>query len=215
MVMIPEPFKDVTTATFLAEVCDASFQTPVIAYFWAPWASSCQKLGPILERAVHEAGGVARITRVNVDENPELAQQLRISSVPSVYAFIEGRPIDGFVGPLPERYFQQFLRRLWLLWRLANEPGVASTIELAMGMANRELQAGNPAGAKVLYSQILRYQPGNADAIGGLGRVTSAITAILRAAELRDAGRGDATTAASATQLAAISVESQDRPEGE
>jgi putative thioredoxin len=95
--------KDITdNATFMAEVVDASFINPVIAYFWAPWAAPCWKLGPILERSVYEASGVARMVKINVDENPQTAQLLSISTVPVVYAFINGKPIDGFVGPLTE-----------------------------------------------------------------------------------------------------------------
>jgi thiol-disulfide isomerase/thioredoxin len=190
----PRLIKDITAAEFLAEVVDVSFQTPVVAYFWAPWASPCWQLGPILERAVSGTVGTARMTKVNVDENPELAQQLRISSVPAVYAFIEGKPVDGFVGPLPESAVQQFIRRLWLLKRLSDEPGAPTPVKLAMLMANQEFQLGNPVGAQILYSRILKYQPQNAEAVTGLDRATRAIAATERPdGTVPTSNRSDAT----------------------
>src|SRR5207253_1114197 len=104
--------KDVTTANFMAEVVDASFDQPVIVDFWAPWCGPCKQLGPILERVVRGANGAVRMVKLNIDENPEIAQQMRIQSIPAVYAFKDGRPVDGFVGALPESQVKQFVQRL-------------------------------------------------------------------------------------------------------
>src|SRR5213082_1729191 len=104
--------KDVTTANFMAEVVDASFDQPVIVDFWAPWCGPCKQLGPLLERLVTEAKGAVRLVKVNIDENPEIAQQLRIQSIPTVYAFKQGQPVDGFMGAVPESQLRQFIESL-------------------------------------------------------------------------------------------------------
>src|ERR1700691_5577174 len=104
--------KDSGLETFAADVLEASRQVPVIVDFWAPWCGPCKQLGPALEKAVAAANGAVRLVKVNIDENPEIAQQLRIKSIPTVYAFRGGQPADGFMGALSDSQVQAFVTGL-------------------------------------------------------------------------------------------------------
>src|SRR3569623_3293605 len=104
--------KDSGLATFAADVLEASREVPVIVDFWAPWCGPCKTLGPSLEAAVNAANGAVKLVKVNIDENPEIAQQLRIQSIPTVYAFKHGQPVDGFMGALPESQVNAFVSGL-------------------------------------------------------------------------------------------------------
>src|ERR1700693_6076145 len=133
------PVKEVSTATFMAEVVDASFDQPVIVDCWAPWCGPCKQRGPILEKVVRGANGAVRMVKLNIDENPEIATQMRIQSIPAVYAFKEGRPVDGFVGAQPESQVKQFVQRL------GGADRGPSPIEQAMTMAKEAAQTGDHA----------------------------------------------------------------------
>ena len=101
--------KDSDTKSFVADVIEASQTVPVIVDFWATWCGPCKTLGPALEKAVIEAKGAVRLVKIDVDKNQPLAQQMRIQSIPAVYAFFQGRPVDGFVGAVPESQIKSFV----------------------------------------------------------------------------------------------------------
>ena len=166
--------KDATTQSFAADVIEASQQTPVIVDFWAPWCGPCKQLAPILEKTVRDAGGKVALVKINIDENPEIAQQLRIQSIPAVFAFDKGQPVDGFMGAQPESQIKRFVERLV-------GPMGPSPLEQALEQAKDALDAGDFATASNIYGQILRQVPGEAAAIAGLVRC------LVGAGDLQDA----------------------------
>src|SRR5277367_828853 len=174
------PVKDVTTATFMAEVVDSSFETPIVVDFWAPWCGPCRQLGPILEKTVRATKGAVRMVKLNIDENPEIAQQMRIQSIPAVYAFKDGRPVDGFVGAQPESQVKQFVQRI------SGGKGGPSPVEEAMAMAKEALAAGDHASAAGVYSQILQREPANVEAQAGLARAMIAKGDLVKARQTLD-----------------------------
>jgi putative thioredoxin len=159
--------KNGSTATFMADVVDASHDAAVVVDFWAPWCGPCKQLGPMLEKAVRGAGGAVRMVKINIDENPELAQQMRIQSIPAVYAFKDGRPVDGFVGALSESQVKQFVGRLGG----AKGP---SPIEEALALAKEAAAMGDLARAANIYTQVVQHEPGNPEALAGLARAAIA-----------------------------------------
>jgi len=157
--------KESSTATFMADVVDASHDVPVVVDFWAPWCGPCKTLGPQLEKAVREAKGQVRMVKINVDENQQLAAQMRIQSIPAVYAFKDGRPVDGFVGALPESQIKAFVKKVMSLGGPA-----ASPVADALAQAKAALAEGDVGTASTFYSHILQREPDNVEALAGLGR---------------------------------------------
>src|SRR5215469_665790 len=104
--------KDGSLATFAADVLEASREVPVIVDFWAPWCGPCKQLGPAIEKVVREAKGAVRLVKINIDENQEIARQLRIQSIPTVYAFRNGQPVDAFMGAIPDSQIRAFVQQL-------------------------------------------------------------------------------------------------------
>ena len=155
---------DVDMNNFMAEVVEGSSQLPVIVQFWAPWCGPCNQLGPVLEKVVAAAHGKVKMVRVNIDDNQQIAQQLRVQSVPTVYGFVDGQPVDGFSGAQPESALTQFVEKL------SSMGGAGADIAGMLEAANTAVETQDFAGAMQIYQQVMEADPESVDALAGLVR---------------------------------------------
>ena len=172
--------KDATEATFMTDVIEASQTVPIVVDFWAPWCGPCRQLTPALESAVTDARGKVKLVKVNVDENQAIAAQLRIQSIPTVYAFWQGQPIDGFQGALPGSEIKTFIDRL--IDASGGEAG--GGLSDALSAAEEMLEQGAAADAAQVFSAVLGEDPKNAAAYAGLARAHIALDQIDEAVQV-------------------------------
>lgn len=172
--------KESSTATFKADVIDASAEVPVLVDFWAPWCGPCKQLGPAIEKVVAEQGGKVRLVKINVDENQALAGQMGVQSIPAVFAFSGGKPVDGFMGALPESEIRNFVAKVL---SAAPQPanGPDAQIAEALQGAQLALEAGDLAQAQQIFGAILQVMPHNDEALIGMAQIA------LRADDLEQA----------------------------
>ncbi|MGY0780516.1 tetratricopeptide repeat protein [Azospirillum argentinense] len=162
--------KDSSDRAFMADVIEASQSVPVIVDFWAPWCGPCKQLGPILEKTVLAAKGKVRLVKIDTDKDPMIASQLRVQSIPAVYAFFQGRPVDGFMGALPESQVKAFVEKLLKLAGAAGG-GEGDILEEALAQAKEALEAGDTQTASEIYGEILQADPENLNAVAYAGLV--------------------------------------------
>lgn len=172
--------KDTTTANFSKDVMDESRRQPVLVDFWAPWCGPCKQLTPVLEKVVNEAGGRVKLVKLNIDDHPAIPGQLGIQSIPAIVAFVDGRPVDGFMGAVPESQILQFIEKL------AGPAGddQKAEIEAALAEATQLLEAGDFQNAAQLFGAVMQADPENAAAVAGIAECMIAVGQYERASEL-------------------------------
>ena len=160
---------DVDMNNFMAEVVEGSSKLPVIVQFWAPWCGPCKQLGPTLEKVVAAANGKVKMVRVNIDDNQQIAQQLRVQSVPTVYAFVDGQPVDGFSGAQPESTLIQFIEKISALG------GAGADIASMLEAGNTAIETQDYTSAMKIFQQVMEAEPESAEALAGLVRCLTGI----------------------------------------
>ncbi len=199
------PIIESSTEGFMTDVIDASNDLPVIVDFWAPWCGPCKQLTPALEKLVTAARGAVKLVKINVDENPELQMQLRIQSIPMVFAFFGGQPVDAFQGALPESQLKSWIDRL-----VQDHGGgaPASPVDEALEAAEAATAAGDFGSAAALFTQVIGAEPTRTAAIAGLAKCHIQLGALDDARQLLDgvdeeaAKTADIAAARSALELA-------------
>ena len=158
---------DVTMDNFMAEVIEGSKTTPTIVQFWAPWCGPCKQLGPVLEKVVGASGGKVRMVRVNIDDNQQIAQQMRVQSVPTVYGFVDGQPVDGFAGAQPESNVKQFVEKL------SSMGGAGADVASMLEAAEAALASGDHGTAMMQFQEVMSAAPESVAALAGVVRCLS------------------------------------------
>ncbi len=177
--------KDSDQTKFAKDVLEASRTVPVIVDFWAPWCGPCKTLQPMIEKVVKEAKGAVKLVKIDIDKNQMLAQQLRIQSIPAVYAFFGGRPVDGFMGAVPESQVKEFVDRL--IKAAGGVPGVespAAQIAELLEQAKAAVAQNDMDTAAQIYSEILGVEPTHVGALAGLARYQASVGDLDAAKEL-------------------------------
>lgn len=201
--------KDATDATFVADVIEASKEAPVIVDFWAPWCGPCKTLGPLLEQAVTATNGRVRMVKINVDENQMVAAQLRVQSIPTVYAFVDAQPVDAFQGAVSPKEVEDFVKRV-------ADGANADVLGEALQQGEQMLEQGAAAEAAQMFAAILQQDPENAQAFGGMIRATIMAGDLERAEQaLAQLPEGVGDHAAIAAARAALDLARQAEGAGE
>ena len=171
---------DVNMDNFMAEVIDGSAKMPIVVQFWAPWCGPCKQLGPLLEKVVAAAKGKVKMVRINIDENQQIAQQMRVQSVPTVYGFFNGQPVDGFAGAQPESTLKQFIDKLVAAG--GSGPDITAMVEAA----NSLLETQDYDNAMAQYHEIMAADPESPDGLAGMIRCMIGMKDIDGAREIVD-----------------------------
>lgn len=191
--------KETDSANFMTDVVEMSKTIPVIVDFWAPWCEPCKTLGPLLEKLVQRAGGLVRMVKINVDDNQQIAAQLQVQSVPTVFGFKNGQPVDGFAGAQPESQLQAFIDRL--------TEGAQAPVDQLLADAATALETGALDEAHALYAEVLGQDGANAAALGGLIRLSTAQGDLAGARDIFESltpvlqGKSEVTSALAALEL--------------